>query len=93
MTGIKRLGTWNSNPFGTIWQTEDFEDADRCVMCIHQIPHSRSEHDKVLADGGKIKCTLTGKLPQINASHPEYWVRRRTQDRQKREKQKLSKAK
>lgn len=49
MTGIKRTGTWPKRITGSIWHTESFEDADRCLMCKHQIPHSLKEHQMVLA--------------------------------------------
>jgi len=67
-----------------ISNTEIFPDADKCVLCRCDVPHSRSEHDEVLDDGGKLRCK-GGARPAMNASNPEYWERRRALDRQRYE--------
>lgn len=70
MTGIKRCSTWVSDPFGSIWHTESFEDADKCVMCVHQIRHSLKEHAIVLAKWPKPKVLIPKPRKEHSGHYP-----------------------
>lgn len=76
-----------------IWRSaishnETFPDAEKCVMCRCDIPHSLDEHTKILSDGGKLVCRKAPAGKVDGPSTPEYWAKRRAQDRQKRDEKK-----
>jgi hypothetical protein len=82
MTGIKRSGTWTKRMFGTIWHSEKFEDADKCLMCTHQIPHSLKEHQMVLAKWPEPKV-LVKKVRQEHVETKKVDVEQRAENMRK----------
>lgn len=68
MNCLKKSGTWTRNPFGTIWLAEVFPKAELCLMCVHNIPHSLTEHAAVIAKWPKPK-ELT-KKPRLKSGEP-----------------------
>lgn len=90
MPGIKRSGTWNKNPFGTIWHVEAFPSSDLCLMCVHQIPHSLEEHAMVLTKWPKPK-DLTKKIRKPHVQAPPTAEHRQKSQRRQKEREEFRK--